>query len=270
MRIAVVKNILDANSKIARENRTLFESNGLAVINLMSSPGAGKTTLLEQMGNHFQGRLSIGVIEGDIQTTLDAERVAAAGLQAVQIETDGACHLDANMIQNALADLDLSSLDLLVVENVGNLVCPAEFDVGENHKVMMLSVTEGDDKPLKYPLMFKESRVLLISKVDLLVVENVGNLVCPAEFDVGEDHKVMMLSVTEGDDKPYKYPLMFKESSVLLISKVDLLPHLHCDIEKIKQAARSINPALEIFEISSYSGQGLDDWHNWVQGQVKG
>lgn len=215
MRIAVVKNILDANSKIARENRTLFESNGLAVINLMSSPGAGKTTLLEQMGNHFQGRLSIGVIEGDIQTTLDAERVAAAGLQAVQIETDGACHLDANMIQNALADLDLSSLDLLVVENVGNLVCPAEFDVGENHKVMMLSVTEGDDKPLKYPLMFKESRVLLISKVDLL-------------------------------------------------------PHLRCDVEKIKQAARSINPALEIFEISSYSGQGLDDWHNWVQGQVKG
>ena len=215
MRIAVVKNILDANSRIAQENRKLFESNGLAVINLMSSPGAGKTTLLEQMGNHFQGRLSIGVIEGDIQTTLDAERVAAAGLQAVQIETDGACHLDANMIQNALADLDLDGLDLLVVENVGNLVCPAEFDVGE-------------------------------------------------------DHKVMMLSVTEGDDKPYKYPLMFKESRVLLISKVDLLPHLRCDIEKIKEASWSINPDLEIFEISSYSGQGLDDWHNWVQGQVKG
>ena len=215
MRIAVVKNILDANSRIARENRKLFESNGLAVINLMSSPGAGKTTLLEQMGNHFQGRLSIGVIEGDIQTTLDAERVAAAGLQAVQIETDGACHLDANMIQNALADLDLDGLDLLVVENVGNLVCPAEFDVGEDHKVMMLSVTEGDDKPLKYPLMFKESRVLLISKVDLL-------------------------------------------------------PHLRCDVEKIKEASWSINPDLEIFEISSYSGQGLGAWHNWVQGQVKG
>ena len=215
MRIAVVKNILDANSRIAGENRKLFASNGLAVINLMSSPGAGKTTLLEQMGNHFQGKLSIGVIEGDIQTTLDAERVAAAGLQAVQIETDGACHLDANMIQNSLASLDLDGLDLLVVENVGNLVCPAEFDVGEDHKVMMLSVTEGDDKPLIYPLMFKESRVLLISKVDLL-------------------------------------------------------PHLRCDVEKIKEAARSINPDLEIFEISSYSGQGLDDWHNWVQGQVKG
>jgi hydrogenase nickel incorporation protein HypB len=214
LRVAVVKNILDANSRIALENRKLFDEHGLAVLNLMSSPGAGKTTLLEQMGNHFENKLSIGVIEGDIQTTLDAERVAAAGLQAVQIETDGACHLDANMIQNALADLDLKGLDLLIIENVGNLVCPAEFNVGE-------------------------------------------------------DQKVMMLSVTEGDDKPFKYPLMFKESKVLLISKVDLLPHLRCDIEKIKDAARSINPELQIFEISSYSGQGLDDWHDWVQEQVK-
>jgi len=213
LRIAVVKNILDANSRIAKENRKLFDSHGLTVINLMSSPGAGKTTLLEQMGTHFEGLLKIGVIEGDIQTTLDAERVAAAGLQAVQIETDGACHLDANMIQNALENLDINGLDLLVVENVGNLVCPAEFNVGE-------------------------------------------------------DHKVMMLSVTEGDDKPYKYPLMFKESQVLLISKVDLLPYLRCDVEKIKEAARSINPDLIIFEISSYTGQGLDDWHNWIREQT--
>ncbi len=213
MRIAVVKNILDANSRIAKENRKLFDDHGLTVINLMSSPGAGKTTLLEQIGKHFKNQLKIGVIEGDIQTTLDAERVAAAGLAAVQIETDGACHLDANMIQNALENLDLDSLNLLVVENVGNLVCPAEFNVGE-------------------------------------------------------DHKVMMLSVTEGDDKPYKYPLMFKESRVLLISKVDLLPHLRCDIEKIKEAARSINPDLIIFEISSYTGQGLDDWHNWIREQT--
>ena len=213
MRIAVVKNILDANSRIAQENRKLFDSHGLTVINLMSSPGAGKTTLLEQMGTHFEGLLKIGVIEGDIQTTLDAERVTAAGLQAVQIETDGACHLDANMIQNALENLDINGLDLLVVENVGNLVCPAEFNVGE-------------------------------------------------------DHKVMMLSVTEGDDKPYKYPLMFKESQILLISKVDLLPYLRCDVEKIKEAARSINPDLIIFEISSYTGQGLDDWHNWIREQT--
>ena len=213
MRVAVVKNILDANSRIAKENRKLFDYHNLTVINLMSSPGAGKTTLLEQMGTHFAGQMKIGVIEGDIQTTLDAERVAAAGLQAVQIETDGACHLDANMIQNALENLDLATLDLLIVENVGNLVCPAEFNVGENLKVMMLSVTEGDDKP-------------------------------------------------------YKYPLMFRESQVLLISKVDLLPHLRCDIEKIKEAARSINPDLIIFEISAYTGQGLDDWHNWIREQT--
>jgi hydrogenase nickel incorporation protein HypB len=109
---------------------------------------------------------------------------------------------------------------------------------------------------------------LNLAGLDLLVVENVGNLVCPAEFNVGEDHKVMMLSVTEGDDKPYKYPLMFRESRVLLISKVDLLPHLRCDIEKIKEAARSINPDLIIFEISSYTGQGLDDWHNWIREQT--
>jgi len=209
----VVKNILDANTRIAKENRKFFDNHGLTVINLMSSPGAGKTTLLEQMGKYFEGRLRIGVIEGDIQTSLDAERVAAAGLQAVQIETDGACHLDANMIQNALEGLDADTLDLLVVENVGNLVCPAEFEVGE-------------------------------------------------------DDKVMMLSVTEGDDKPYKYPLMFKESRVLLISKVDLLPHLQCDIEKMKEAARSINPDLIIFEISSYTGEGLEDWHNWILQQT--
>jgi hydrogenase nickel incorporation protein HypB len=214
VRVAVVKNILDANTRIAKENRKFFDSHGLTVINLMSSPGAGKTTLLEQMGKYFEDRLRIGVIEGDIQTSLDAERVAAAGLQAVQIETDGACHLDANMIQNGLEGLDADTLDLLVVENVGNLVCPAEFEVGE-------------------------------------------------------DYKVMMLSVTEGDDKPYKYPLMFRESRVLLISKVDLLPHLQCNIEKMKEAARSINPDLIIFEISSYTGEGLEDWHNWILQQTK-
>jgi hydrogenase nickel incorporation protein HypB len=213
LRVAVVKNILDANSRIAQENRKLFEAHGVTVINLMSSPGAGKTTLLEQMGKHFGDRLKIGVIEGDIQTTLDAERVASAGLEAVQIETDGACHLDANMIQNDLADMNLDGLDLLVVENVGNLVCPAEFNVGE-------------------------------------------------------DYKVMMLSVTEGDDKPYKYPLMFRESRVLLISKVDLLPHLRCNIDEIKKAARSINHELIIFEISAYTGEGLDDWHTWILEQT--
>ncbi len=210
MRVAVVKNILDANARIAKENRAIFDSYKLLVINLMSSPGAGKTTLLEQLGDHFRGRFKVGVVEGDIQTTLDAERVAAAGLAAVQIETDGACHLDANMIRNALSSLSLDELDLLVIENVGNLVCPAEFNVGE-------------------------------------------------------DLKVMMLSVTEGDDKPYKYPLMFQESQVLLISKVDLVPYLRCNVEKIKEAALCINPDLVIFEISSYTGQGIEEWHDWLE-----
>jgi hydrogenase nickel incorporation protein HypB len=214
MRVAVVKNILDANARIAKENRALFDEHKLLVINLMSSPGAGKTTLLEQLGHHFRDRLKVGVVEGDIQTSLDAERVAAAGLAAVQIETDGACHLDANMIRNALSNLSLDELHLLVIENVGNLVCPAEFNVGE-------------------------------------------------------DLKVMMLSVTEGDDKPHKYPLMFQESQVLLISKVDLVPHLRCNVEKMKEAALSINPDLVIFEISSYTGQGMEEWHGWLAARIR-
>ncbi len=214
MKVAVVKNILDANDRIAAENRKLFDDNNLFVFNLMSGPGAGKTTLLEQLGYALAKDTSIGVIEGDIQSTIDAERVAATGINAVQIETDGACHLDANMIRSSLNDLKLSELDLLIIENVGNLVCPAEFNIGEDCKVMLLSVTEGDDKPLKYPLMFKESKVLLISKVDLL-------------------------------------------------------PHLKCEVSKIREAARNINPEIQIFEVSSYTGQGLQEWHQWVKNQIK-
>ena len=214
MKVAVVKNILDANERIAAENRQLFDDNNLFVINLMSSPGAGKTTLLEELGKALSSQVNIGVIEGDIQSTIDAERVAQAGLSSVQIETDGACHLDANMIRSSLNDLDLSKLEMVVVENVGNLVCPAEFNVGEDCKVMLLSVTEGDDKPLKYPLMFKESEVLIISKVDLL-------------------------------------------------------PHLRCNVENIKKAARTLNPNITIFEVSSYTGEGQQAWHNWVVERVK-
>jgi hydrogenase nickel incorporation protein HypB len=213
MKVSVVKNILDANDRIAAENRELFDKHRLFVINLMSSPGAGKTTLLEEMGKALSDKLRIGVVEGDIQSSLDAERVAEAGLAAVQIETEGACHLDANMIRTSLNDLELGELDLLVIENVGNLVCPAEFNVGE-------------------------------------------------------DCKVMLLSVTEGDDKPFKYPLMFKESKVLLISKVDLVPYVRCDVEKIRKAALSINPDITIIGISSYAGEGLDAWHAWLLEQV--
>lgn len=214
MKVAVVKNILDANDRIAAENREIFKRNKLFVINLMSSPGAGKTTLLEQMAAGLGTRLKIGVVEGDIQSSIDAERVAKTGITAVQIETNGACHLDANMIRASLADLDLNPLDLLVIENVGNLVCPAEFNIGEDIKVMMLSVTEGDDKPLKYPLMFSKS-------------------------------------------------------AALLISKIDLLPYVRCDLAQLKKTALTLNPGIMIFEISSYNGQGLAAWHDWLFKQTQ-
>lgn len=214
MKITVVKNILEANERIAEENRKLFKEKGVTVINLMSSPGAGKTTLLERTIDTIGERVRIGVIEGDIESTQDAERISKKGVQAVQINTGGACHLDGNMVRDALPAFDLS-------------------------------------------------------KLDLLMVENVGNLVCPAEFNTGEDHKVMILSVAEGDDKPAKYPLMFHESSVLLINKVDLLPYVDCSVEKIKEVSLGINPRLEIFEISCRTGAGIDGWTKWLLGQIQ-
>lgn len=214
MKIPVVRNILEANERIAEENRKLFEREKVAVINLMSSPGSGKTSLLECTIDAVKDRIRMGVIEGDVQSTRDAERIAEKGIPAVQINTDGACHLDGNMVRNALSTFDLSQLDLLVVENVGNLVCPAEFDVGE-------------------------------------------------------DHKVMILSVTEGSDKPEKYPLMFHESSVLLVNKIDLLPYVDCSVEEIRDISLRINPNLEIFEISCRTGEGIDRWADWLSKQIK-
>ena len=214
MKIPVVKNILEANDRIAEENRRLFAKEKLAVINLMSSPGSGKTSLLECTADAIKGKIRMGVIEGDIQSTRDAERIADKGVPAVQINTDGACHLDGNMVRDALTSLELSQLDLLVVENVGNLVCPAEFDVGE-------------------------------------------------------DHKVVILSVAEGADKPEKYPLVFHESTVLLINKIDLLPYVDCDVKYIRDVSLKINPKLEIFEISCKTGEGIDRWANWLSTQIK-
>jgi hydrogenase nickel incorporation protein HypB len=214
MKVSVVRNILEANERIAEQNRTLFSENRLFVINLMSSPGAGKTSLLERTIDALKGELRIGVIEGDIQSTRDAERVAKKGIPVVQINTGGACHLDGNMIRETFHEFD-----------------------------------------------FKE--------MDLLIVENVGNLVCPAEFKIGEDFKVMILSVAEGDDKPSKYPLMFHESRVLLINKVDLLPFVDCSMEKIRQDALKINPNLDIFEISCKTGEGLAPWYDWLLKEVK-
>lgn len=214
MKIPVVRDILEANERIAAENRRIFDEKGLLVLNLMSSPGSGKTSLLERTIGTLHDKMRIGVIEGDIQSSIDAERLSKHGVPAVQINTDGACHLDGNMIQQAFTHLNLSSLDLLIVENVGNLVCPAEFKIGE-------------------------------------------------------DHKVMILSVTEGDDKPEKYPLMFHESSVLLINKIDLLPYVDCSMEKIKEVSLRINPDLEIFEISCKTGEGIDKWTQWLSNQIR-
>jgi len=214
LKVSVVRNILEANEAIAQKNRKLFKKKGIFTINLMSSPGAGKTTLLENTVEALKDKLRMAVIEGDIQSSVDARRIAKKGVQAIQINTDGGCHLDANMIQNVLAHLDLDNLDLLIVENVGNLVCPAEFDIGENVKAMILSVTEGDDKPLKYPIMFRES-------------------------------------------------------SVLLINKIDLLPYTNCKINNIKKAVLKLNPKIKIFEVSCRTGEGLENWYKWIRQQTK-
>lgn len=214
MKVAVVRNVLEANERIAAQNKTLFEESRILVINLMSSPGAGKTSLLEKTIDALKQEMRIGVIEGDIQSTRDAERIAEKGVPAVQINTGGACHLDGNMIRDTFGEFDFQQMDLLVVENVGNLVCPAEFKLGE-------------------------------------------------------DFKVMILSVTEGDDKPSKYPLMFHESKVLLVNKIDLLPYVDCSVEKIREDALKINPGMIIFEVSCKTGQGLDRWCEWLQGEVR-
>jgi len=213
MKVAVVKNILEANRRIAEENRQAFDEKGLLAINLMSSPGAGKTTLLEKTIRLLKDEYKVGVVEGDIQSTYDAERIGKTGAPVVQINTGGACHLDSNMIREALQTLELRTLNLLFIENVGNLVCPAEFQLGEHFKAMILSVAEGDDKPLKYPLMFQESRVLLINKIDLL-------------------------------------------------------PFCDCDVNLMEERARAINPSLRIFRVSCRTGEGLEDWISWLRGEM--
>jgi hydrogenase nickel incorporation protein HypB len=206
--IQVLNSILEFNDTCASENRSLFEKNNTYVVNLMSSPGAGKTTLLEKTLERM-GPEGVAVIEGDIQTTRDAERLARFKIPIVQINTGAACHLDGQMIRNALKELDLSRIRLLLIENVGNLVCPAEFRVGEHAKVAVLSVTEGEDKPLKYPLMFRES-------------------------------------------------------CVCVLNKIDLLPHLDYSVDEVVKNARQINPHLELFPVSCKTGEGLDAWIHWL------
>jgi len=173
VRVRVVEDALDANNTIARANRDDFDRHGVTVVNLMSAPGAGKTTLLERaLGHHGLDGVRAGVLEGDVQGSLDADRLADLHVPVVQLNTDGGfggeCHLDANMVRSALPALPLEDLDLLIIENVGNLVCPAEFRVGEDARIMVSSVAEGDDKPLKYPLMFRACELVIVNKIDLL------------------------------------------------------------------------------------------------------
>jgi len=214
VKVKVVTNILEANERIAAENRKIFDEVNIFVMNIMSGPGAGKTSLIERTIKELKGKIKIGVIEGDIAGTDDAERIEKHGIPVVQINTGGGCHLDANMIREVLEDFPLKELDLLIIENVGNLVCPAEFNLGEDMKVMLLSIAEGHDKPLKYPLMFQES-------------------------------------------------------SALILNKIDLLPYTDADINKMKKDSLSLNPKLKIFDVSCKTGDGISEWTNWLQSLVK-
>jgi hydrogenase nickel incorporation protein HypB len=211
MKVKVVSRILEANDRIAEQNRKKFKEAGVYVANLMGAPGAGKTTLLEKTIQALKPKMRIGVIEGDIVGSDDAERISALHIPVVQINTGGACHLDANMINEVLGELPLKELDMVIIENVGNLVCPAEFNVGEDIKMMVLSITEGHDKPLKYPLMFQQS-------------------------------------------------------AALVINKIDLLPYTKVDINKMRNDSLALNPKLKVFEVSCSNDTGIDAWAQWLNG----
>lgn len=212
MEIKVVQNILNANDQIAAKNRQLLDTEKVTAINVMSSPGAGKTSLLLQTANKLKGKRNIGVVEGDIASRIDADRIGNEGVPVVQINTGGSCHLDANMLSNALDSLPLKGIELLFIENVGNLVCPAEFSLGE-HKTIML------------------------------------------------------LSMPEGDDKPHKYPLMFSKVNAVLVNKIDLAPLLDFDLEAFCHTVKGLNPKVNIFPISCKTGEGIDEWISWLLGE---
>ena len=212
--IEVKQDIHADNERMARELRERLAKQKTFLLNLMSSPGAGKTTTILKTIEALRGSLAVGVIEADIDSTVDAERVAAAGVDAIQLRTGGFCHLDAAMVAKGLDELDLDALDVVIIENVGNLVCPAEFDTGAVRNAMILSVPEGDDKPLKYPLMFTVSDVLLLNKIDYLAL---------SDFDVGA----------------------------------------------VRERVRRLNPKMQIFEISAKTGQGVADWAGWLEREAR-
>lgn len=212
-RIPVVEKILSANDKLAQENRARIDAAGVFSINVMASPGAGKTSLIERTVRALSPKYRIGMINGDILTSLDADRAAAAGAIAVQINTGGDCHLDAVMLQPALDQVQLESLDLLIVENVGNLICPAEFRLGTHQNVIVASIPEGDDKP-------------------------------------------------------HKYPSMYRGADVLVLNKIDLLPYVPFRMEFFSQGVAALNPGVTQFNLSCTSGEGLDAWLAWLETQI--
>lgn len=209
--VPIVERLLNANDQLAAQNRARLDAAGVFAVNVMASPGAGKTSLILRTIEALASRLRIGVVEGDTApVTIDAEKVLAAGVPAIQVNTGGGCHLDAVMVGNALAGLDLGSLDLLIVENVGNLVCPAAFRLGTHANVLVASVTEGDDKP-------------------------------------------------------YKYPKMYRNVDVLLLNKIDLLPHVDFDAEYYSRGVEMLSPGLETFRISCRTGEGIEPWVRWLE-----
>jgi hydrogenase nickel incorporation protein HypB len=207
--IRIEEDLLAKNNRLAANNRSRFNAGKLLVLNLVSSPGSGKTSLLERTLSDLADRMAFAVLEGDQQTTNDADRIAATGVPVKQLNTGAGCHLDAHMVGHGVEAFDLDATDILMIENVGNLVCPAAFDLGEDHKVAVLSVTEGEDKPLKYPQMFQAA-------------------------------------------------------DLVLINKIDLLPYLRFDLEKCKTFARQVNPQIEIIELSCHSGEGMVSWYDWL------
>src|SRR6266516_5507380 len=214
-KITIAQNILAANDTTAQDVQQLLTTRGIRTINVMSSPGAGKTTLLERTIERLRGQLEIGVIEGDIETGNDAERIEAAGAETVQINTRGACHLEAHMVRDALDEINLTGMRLLFIENIGNLVCPATWYLGD-------------------------------------------------------DLRIVMVSTTEGDDKPAKYPKTFAISQKMVVNKIDLLPYVDYSLGKVRRQALAINPNLRIFEVSCRIGEGLDAWCEWLSAFVNG
>ncbi len=212
MKVSVVEGILSANDELAAQNRQLLDQHDICVLNVMASPGSGKTSLILRTIDALRGRLHIGVIEGDIASSVDADRVATRSVPVVQINTGGQCHLDAPMTRRALSQLPLADLDLIIIENVGNLICPVDFKLGE-------------------------------------------------------DLNVMIASVPEGDDKPYKYPGIFVTVDAVVINKVDLLPYVHFDVAAFRKLVTGMNPDVAIFEVSCETGQGIEEWAGWVAQQ---